>query len=249
MKITLSVIMIYLAFYTGILHAQSVKAQSAPIVVLSFDDAEESQYINVAPLLKQFHFGATFMVCEFPVRPPADSTYYMTWKQIKDLYDMGFEIGNHTAHHNNLTKMNADEIKKSVGYIEDKCKEYGIPKPISLAYPGNRSNVAAEIVLKQMGYRYARAGSSKYFDPKKDTLLSIPSYTMGSTEKLQPRTMEALQGLKPGQILVFTIHGIPDPVHDGYTTSVEVFTKYLEFMRDHHFKVIAMRDLDQYVKD
>ncbi|MBW4888987.1 polysaccharide deacetylase family protein [Mucilaginibacter sp. HMF5004] len=247
MKKILIIITACLAFSAQLLHAQTVKAQSPPVIVLSFDDAEESHYINVAPLLKKFHFGATFMVCEFPVKPPADSSYYMTWKQIRELYDMGFEIGNHTARHNNLTKMSADEIKKSVGYIEDKCKQYGIPKPISFAYPGNRNDSAAEVVLKQMGYKYARTGGSVYFTPGKDSYLAIPSYTMGSTEKLQPRTMEALENLRPGQILAFTIHGIPDPVHDGYTTSVDVFTKYLEYMRDHHFKVIAMRDLSQYI--
>ena len=36
------------------------------VVVLTFDDAVISQYTYVAKLLKDYGFGATFFVCEFP---------------------------------------------------------------------------------------------------------------------------------------------------------------------------------------
>ena len=243
---------ILLMLLCALLGVNSLKAQTngaapqrPPIVVLGFDDAELSQYTVVAPLLKKYHFDATFYVCEFPRKAPADSAYFMSWPQIKQLYDMGFEIGNHTGHHKNLTKLTPDEIRKEVGYIEDKCKAYGIPKPISLAYPGNRDDSTAQVVLQQMGYRYARTGGSMYYTPGKQPLLAIPSYTMGSTDKLRERTMTALAGLQPGQILAFTIHGVPDTAHPDYTTSPEVFEGFLKYMQAHHFKVIAMRDLEK----
>ena len=34
-------------------------------VILTFDDAVISQYENVAPLLKELGFGATFFICRF----------------------------------------------------------------------------------------------------------------------------------------------------------------------------------------
>jgi peptidoglycan/xylan/chitin deacetylase (PgdA/CDA1 family) len=45
------------------------------LVVLTFDDATASQYSVVAPLLKEFGFGATFFVCEFPTKSPDRSAY------------------------------------------------------------------------------------------------------------------------------------------------------------------------------
>lgn len=84
-----------------------------------------------------------------------------------------------------------------------------------------------------------------YYDPLKDPSLQIPGYTMGSGEELLPRTWKALQDLQPGQILVFTIHGVPDTMHPDYTTTPEVLTQFLEYMKEHHFKVIAMRDLEK----
>ncbi|MEI6947820.1 polysaccharide deacetylase family protein [Paraflavisolibacter sp. H34] len=227
------------------LFAQKKSEQvQAPTVVLSFDDGEISHYTVVAPLLKKYRFGATFCVCDFPWKNPADTVNSMNWKQIAGLHKMGFEVGNHTGHHKNMTKLSREEMLREVGYIENKCREYGIPKPISFAYPGNREDSLPQVVLKEMGYKFARTGGSKLYDPKQHPALAIPSYTMGSTEKLQERTWTALKSLQPGQVLVFTIHGVPDAAHPDYTTSETVFTQYLDYMKAHHFKVIAMRDLE-----
>ncbi|MGC4104282.1 sialate O-acetylesterase [Ferruginibacter sp.] len=227
---------------------QKGKGKLQPVVALGFDDAEISQYTIVAPLLKKFGFDATFFVCEMPYKAPGDSVYYMKWPQIAALYKQGFEIGNHTGHHKNMTKMNREEMQKEISYIETKCKENGIPKPISFAYPGNRSDSLSQVVLKEMGYRFARAGGSQYYDPQKDPPLVIPSYTMGSTEKLGERTWTAIKNLQPGQILAFTIHGVPDIAHPDYTTSEQVFTEFLQYMKEHQYKVIAVRDLQQYIQ-
>ncbi|HEX7848027.1 MAG TPA: sialate O-acetylesterase, partial [Chitinophagaceae bacterium] len=227
--------------------ANQTKASKPPVVVLCFDDAEISHYTIVAPLLKKYGFDATFLVCEMPWRSPGDSAYYMKWEQVAALNKMGFEIGNHTGHHKNMTKLSREEMQREIAYIETKCKEHGIPKPVSFAYPGNRADSLSQVVLQEMGYKYARAGGSKYYDPKTDGRLVIPSYTMGSTQKLGERTMQALKNLQPGQILVFTIHGVPDIAHPDYTTSEETFTGWLQYIKDRKFKVVAMKDLDEYI--
>jgi peptidoglycan/xylan/chitin deacetylase (PgdA/CDA1 family) len=217
-----------------------------PVVVLTFDDAELSHYTIVAPLLKKYGFGATFAVCEMDWNT-ADSVFYMKWPQIAQLHQMGFEIGNHTGHHKNMTKLSRDQMRQEIRYIEDRCTAYGIPKPISFAYPGNRSDSLSQVVLQEMGYQYARAGGSTFYNPAQDNPLVIPSYTMGSTDKLANRTWTALKSVQPGQIMIFTIHGVPDLGHPDYTTSADVFTQYLEYMKKNRFKVIALRDLKKYL--
>ena len=194
-----TVLIIYSVLFSILSFAQTNNATTSPLIVaLCFDDAEISHYTIVAPLLKKFGFDASFLVCEMPLKSVADSVYYMKWPQIVELHKMGFEIGNHTGHHKNMTKLSREEMKKEIAYIEDRCKEYGIPKPVSFAYPGNRHDSLSQVVLKEMGYRFARTGGSKYYDMKQDPSLAIPSYTMGSTEKLADRTMKALENLKPG---------------------------------------------------
>jgi peptidoglycan/xylan/chitin deacetylase (PgdA/CDA1 family) len=80
------------------------------VVVLTFDDASRSHATFVAPLLKKYGFGATFFICEFPPDFATDKTKYMTWKQIRSLHDMGFEIANHTRTHTHVDKMSKCEL-------------------------------------------------------------------------------------------------------------------------------------------
>ena len=83
--------------------AQQILKREIPdrVVVLTFDDATASQYSNVAPMLKKYGFGATFFICEFPPNF-ADTSKYMNWRQIKELDETGFEIANHTRHHEHI---------------------------------------------------------------------------------------------------------------------------------------------------
>ena len=148
----------------------AAKAQNK-VVVLTFDDGCISHYTYVAPLLKKYGFNATFYVCEFPGWP--DSTKYMSWAQIKQLSKWGFEIGNHTWHHQNLDGVNGEKIKQEVCYIESKCDSLHIPKPTTLAYPAYHTSDTALKVLRDMGYQTARAGGDRAYDPKKDKPLLI----------------------------------------------------------------------------
>jgi peptidoglycan/xylan/chitin deacetylase (PgdA/CDA1 family) len=105
------------------------------LVVLTFDDAPASHYSFVAPLLKEFGFGATFFVCEFPPNHN-DSILYMNWRQIKALDNMGFDVANHTQTHANVTNLSQTQFDQELTYIEKKCDSLGISSPTSFAYPG-----------------------------------------------------------------------------------------------------------------
>jgi peptidoglycan/xylan/chitin deacetylase (PgdA/CDA1 family) len=225
------------------LEQESFKA-GKPRVVLTFDDAEISHYTNVANLLKKYGFNATFFVCEFPIRNQEEKKEYMDWKQISSLHKMGFEIGNHAGHHKNVTKLSPQDIKKEVSFIDEKCKEFGIPKPISFAYPGNRNDSTSQGILKEMGYQFARIGGSKYYKANEDSKLAIPSYTVISSAKYKERTLKALQDLKEKDVLVLTFHGVPDLIHPDYSTSIDFLKEILQFIKEKKFQVIAMKDIE-----
>lgn len=225
------------------LQQKPVEETRNPKVVLTFDDAEITHYTNVAPLLLEHGFDATFFVCDFPIKNPAEAKEYMHWNQIRELRQKGFEIGNHTGHHKNLTKLSPEEIKKEVAYIDEKCKEFGIPKPRSFAYPGNRNDTISQRILKGMGYRFARAGGAKYYKVGQDPELAIPSYTVISSDKYKERTMKALQDLKGDDILVLTFHGVPDTLDPDYSTSIEFLKEILHYLKEKKIQVVAMKNL------
>jgi peptidoglycan-N-acetylglucosamine deacetylase len=228
--------------------AAGLSAQTKPIpdklVVLTFDDGVVSHATHVAPLLKQYGFGATFFVCEFP--PDfADKTKYMTWEQMGELAKMGFELANHTRTHTHLSKLTADRFGEELRYVEDKAASLGAPKIVSFAYPSYITAPMAAGVLAQRGYRYARIGGDRPYEPATDNRYLIPSYTTLATNR--NAILNAFRQARDGRIVVLTIHGVPDTAHPWVNTPPELFREYLDFLRDHHYTVIALRDLDRYL--
>jgi peptidoglycan/xylan/chitin deacetylase (PgdA/CDA1 family) len=242
----IALIVLILAGYCICSSAQVLK-KTIPdkLVVLTFDDAVISHFTNVAPLLKKYGFGATFFVCEFGTPPFEDKTLYMSWEQIAKLNQMGFEIGNHTWHHTHVNKMDSTRLVSELEYIEQKCNDYHIPKPVSFAYPGYDTSKRALIVLKKKGYHFARAGWDRPYQQTEDNAYLVPGFTT-RTENIQ-QGYNLLQQAKNGKIIVLTIHGVPDVAHPWVTTSPEVLKNYLDFLKENHYTVIAMRDLDKYI--
>ena len=214
------------------------------LVVFTFDDATASQYSFVAPLLKEYGFGATFFICEFPPNF-SDTSRYMNWRQIIELDVMGFEIANHTKDHPNLPALSIDKVEYQLKYIDDKCDSMGIAKPVTFAYPGYGLNATVVEYLGKRKFIFARAGGDRPYDPLADHPLLVPSWAMTSKNKEQ--IMNAFTQAKDGKIVVLTIHGVPDIEHPWVNTPPELFREYLEFLRKNSYKVISLRDLAEYV--
>ncbi|PXX26498.1 polysaccharide deacetylase family protein [Arenibacter sp. ARW7G5Y1] len=226
-------------------HSQVLKKEIPDkLVVLSFDDAPASQYWVVAPMLKEFGFGATFFVCEFPPNYK-DSTLYMNWRQIKALDRMGFEVANHTHTHANVSKLTQKEFNTELEYIENKCDSLGIAKPQNFAYPGYGLNAKVLSFLEIKGYHFARAGGRRAYDPLADHPFLIPSWATNADNKNEILT--ALGEAKNGKIVVLTLHGVPDVEHPWVDTPPNLFREYLQYLSDHNFKVVSLRDLQKYI--
>ena len=215
------------------------------LVVLTFDDAVLSHATIVAPMLKKYGFGATFFVCEFLNPPFADKTKYMSWEQIASLHNMGFEVANHTQNHTHVGKMDSTRFVAELRYIEQKCAEYGIPKPLCFAYPGYETNARAFKVLQAQGYCFARAGGSRAYDPQTDNPYLIPSFS--TSAKNSTDVFKAFEQAKEGKIVVLTVHGVPDSAHAWVNTPPELFESYLQYLKKNHYKVISLGALSKYI--
>ncbi len=213
-------------------------------VVLTFDDAVKSHYTNVAPLLKQYGFNATFFVCEFP--PDfSDTTKYMSWQKISQLSKMGFEIGNHTKDHVAVNTGTEKQLNEQLSYVEDKCISLQIPKPVTFAYPGYVTDPPALSTLEERGYLFARIGGSRAYDPQSDHPFLVPGYTALDTNRAE--ILHAFTKAVNGKIVVITFHGIPDEAHPWVTTPLHLFKEYLAYLHANGYTCIAMKDLQQFV--
>lgn len=226
------------------------------LVVLTFDDASKSPFAVARPLLLKYKFGATFFVTEgwdFAT----NKRDYMTWDEIAQLHRDGFEVGNHTLGHVSVTDKTVRDLSAQVRAINARCREYGIPQPVSFAYPGNAITKSALPVLKELGVRFARRGGSPEYpykdgrgfayEPGLDHPLLIPTAGDARPTWTLDDLKAAVSQAKHGKIAVLQFHGVPDTAHDWVTTRPEQFETFVKYLAEEKYTVIALRDLAKYV--
>ncbi|MCP4110613.1 MAG: polysaccharide deacetylase family protein [Desulfobacteraceae bacterium] len=135
--------------YNAPLHPKSV--------LLTFDDGWESMYDIAFPILKKYGFPATFFIyTDFIGKDQA-----MSWDQIRELAEYGFDIQCHTKTHQDLSE--SDKGESFEDYFADLEKEILIPshliarhlnkKCTCLAYPLGKTNSLVTAFLMEHGYR------------------------------------------------------------------------------------------------
>lgn len=228
------------------------------IIVLTFDDAVQSHLTTVAPLLQHYGFGATFFVS---YRWMDDSTHFLDWQEIARLYEMGFEIGNHSWTHPDFSQPGqASELSGELGLVEWMLMQQGIPKPVSFAYTGNGFGPEAIEVLKEEGYIYARRGMQPEvtygshdpgptYNPEIHHPLLIPTTRDGYPELKVEDYIKVIEQANDENIVVLQFHGIPDVIHPWVNTPYDIFEKVMNYLKDGNFKVIAMKDLKEVIPE
>ena len=207
------------------------------LIVLTFDDGPASGYTVVAPILKSHGFNGSFYVCDFDsFRTRKD--WYMTFRQMKEMADQGFEIGNHTVGHGGgLSNFLA---------MEDQLLAHDVPKPTTVCWP--LYNVAWDICpeLAKNGYTFGRGGHERPYRPTVDHPMDLPSYTLNDGITMEA-FIKIVRRAVNGKIVVLTYHGVPDMEHPPVSVKPGIFKVMMQYLKDNHYKVIAMRDLAAYI--
>jgi peptidoglycan/xylan/chitin deacetylase (PgdA/CDA1 family) len=226
------------------------------LVVLTFDDASKSHFTVARPLLLKYKFGATFFVTEgwdFAT----NKRDYMSWDEIAQLHQDGFEVGNHTLGHQSVTDKTLRDLPAQLRGIDERCKEHGIPKPTSFAYPGNAITKQALSILKEHGIKFARRGGAPEhpykdgrgfaYEPGLDHPLLIPTAGDARPHWTLDDLKAAVSQARHGKVAVLQFHGVPDTAHDWVTIKKEQFEAFVKYLADERYTVIALRDLARYV--
>ncbi len=249
--------------FMGLVALAPSPAHAAPtvpdkLVVLTFDDSSASHYAVARPVLKRFGFGATFFITE-GFTFPTNKKDYLTWEQIAALHRDGFEIGNHTRDHLSITEKTVPRLAEQLAVIAARCREHGMPVPVSFAWPGNKFHVTALPVLQQAGIRFARRGGEPEvpyavgggvaYEPGIDHPLLIPTTGDARPTWSRENLQRAVALARGGRIAVLQFHGVPDGEHPWVNTPRERFEEYMAWLHAEGFTVIAMRDLARYVDE
>ena len=204
------------------------------LIVLTFDDGPASGYTVVAPILKSYGFNGSFYVCDFDSFKTRKD-WYLTWRQMKAMADDGFEIGNHSAGHGS----GFDAMMK----MEDELLANDVPKPTTIAWPLHWANPQSTPDLVANGYLFARGGHNRPYRPTVDNPFEIPSMWCYDMQSFVNMVRQAAGG----KIVAICYHGVPDMEHPAVSLEPEVFKAQMQYLKDNHYKAIALRDLVEYI--
>ena len=248
------------------------------LVVLTFDDRAKSWRTFVAPLLKSYGFGGTFFVTEADwMSYYEDDKYWISWDEIRELHEMGFEIGNHTGSHAGLVELSVDEIVEDMEVIERACEAHGVPCPTTLGVPNGPHDIKCVEALGRKGYLFGRRGITPEspgelsdfhgpaYDPKQDHPHLIPTtllwYSAFDADSTSGREIYG-GGLEQGTSFEDFVTAMKlarngkiavitlHGVPDYYShcsVDPKAFAKCMKYLHDNGYTVIALRDLAKYV--
>ncbi len=140
-------------------HSELSSGEAKKMVVITFDDGFEDNFLFAYPILQQYGFtGCFFVPSAFIERGqgaanPSDRP--MTWAQLRELLQAGYEIGAHSITHRKLTLVADEDMHREVR--ESKATlERALERPVRwFCYPAGDYNDAVKRAVIASGYEGA----------------------------------------------------------------------------------------------
>ena len=182
----------------------------------------------------------------------------MSWKDVGELHQMGFEIGNHSWTHADFsTPRNAARLAGELALVENELNARGRAQAGELRVlrkfvrAGSGGGAAQGGISFRASRRDAR-GALRATDrgrplrPAKHHRLLIPTTGDAYPNWTFEHFLKVIAHAQEGRIVVLQFHGVPDTVHPWVHTPPENFERYMRHLKEQNFRVIALRDVEQY---
>lgn len=102
---------------------QAVEETENPAVLITIDDAPDTYGVEMAEKLKERDVPAIFFVNGHFINDDQGK------EELRAIYDMGFEIGNHTMSHPDLTSLSEEDQRAEIVDLNEKIEEITGEKP------------------------------------------------------------------------------------------------------------------------
>jgi peptidoglycan/xylan/chitin deacetylase (PgdA/CDA1 family) len=154
-------------------------------IIITFDDAYESNYVYAYPMLRKYNMKAVISVVGAFIDKKSEDIVkdirysYLTWNQVKEMSGSGvIEIDNHTYNMHNkrsfaknirsgVMKMNNEDIDKytkaiqmDIGELQDRICFYTGKTPQVFTYPFGSHSKTSERIIRGMGFKVTLSAAS-----------------------------------------------------------------------------------------
>ncbi len=96
------------------------------VIILNFYDNPKSQFLNAKPILDKYGFKPTFFVVCNWIDSTKSKVARMTWNDIKELHDEGYDIESHTMDHIMLTDLSNSSLNYEIGQSKKCLADHGV---------------------------------------------------------------------------------------------------------------------------
>lgn len=171
------------------------------VVLLTFDDAPDKYAVNIAHTLKELGVKAIFFVNGHFINNEEGA------KKLKEIYELGFPIGNHTYSHQNLKQLSVDEQYKEIISLNDRVEEIIGERPKFFRAPfgvntedSKRIVTEEKMVLMNWTYGYDWEKDYQGKDALADIMVNSPYLRNGANLLMHDRlwTSEAIKEIVLG---------------------------------------------------
>ena len=171
------------------------------VVLLTIDDAPDQHALQMAKDLKELNAPAIFFVNGHFLDTPEEK------ETLKQIYDMGFTIGNHTYSHSSLRDLSPEEQKEEILSVNDLVQSIIGERPKFFRAPFGQNTdysrqLAAEEKMSLMNWTYGYDWEKKYQNKEAitDIMVNSPFLNNGANLLMHDRTWtsEALTDIVNG---------------------------------------------------
>lgn len=150
-------------------------------ILLTFDDGWIDDYTVAFPELTKRQMVGNF----FPPTQYVDvgGEQLINWEQVLEMDHAGMEFGGHTISHQDLTKINLDEVARELTVSKTKMEDRLGHRTYALSYPFGAFNPKVVAATQAAGYRAAVILCCG-FKVNADSLLTLPRIRISYDDKM-----------------------------------------------------------------
>lgn len=171
------------------------------IVLMTIDDAPDNHGVQMAEKLSELETPAIFFVNGHFITSDEGK------EQLEEIYELGFEIGNHTMTHPNLSDVSAEDTEAEIVELNDMIEEITGERPRFFRAPfGVNTDASEEVVeaegMQSMNWTYGYDWEADYMEagPLAEVMVETENLRNGANLLMHDRehSLEALDEIVGG---------------------------------------------------
>lgn len=213
------------------------------LMVVSFDDFNDSDYLLAYPTLKALGVRGTSYAHTSPITAEG-------WGRAREMISDGWDIQCHTVNHPDLRALSDHDILAELEGANAAFTSNGLPPPQHHAYPSGLYDDRVKGIVKQYRKTARSTRADTYDGINRDTLDLYELHPVGGDMKTEADwdyLRDRLDQAYKNNRIVITIHhhthAASDPNPPVLSTRVDLLKKAVDYAQQKGFRVVTISEL------